>query len=263
MADPAIQYNDGVAYEESIGKWSQAAGLAFLQWLEPSSNQRWIDVGCGNGAFTELIVEQCDPFSIVGIDPSDAQLAYARNRLQSHSRVELRSGNAESLGTSPASFDTAVMALVIFFVPNPQAAVAEMRRVVRPGGTVAAYAWDMMNHGFPFDQMQAAMQELGIPPTYPPQAPISRVEALATLWSGAGLENVQTNTFRVSRTYRDFEELWRASSITSSVAPRFKALQPEQAASLRQAMISRHAVAQGGSITCEAQVTAVQGLVPS
>jgi ubiquinone/menaquinone biosynthesis C-methylase UbiE len=109
---------------------------------------RWIDVGCGNGAFTELLVERCAPAEVVGIDPSEAQLAYARTRPAAR-MAEFRRGNAMALPFSADRFNAAVMALVIFFVPDPAKGVAEMVRVVGPGGTVAAYVWDIVGSGFP------------------------------------------------------------------------------------------------------------------
>src|SRR2546421_3784265 len=75
-----IRFDDGAAYERYMGKWSQLAGETFLDWLAPKSNLRWLDVGCGNGAFTEMLVERCAPAIVQGIDPSEAQLAYARTR---------------------------------------------------------------------------------------------------------------------------------------------------------------------------------------
>ena len=82
-----ITFDDGAAYERYMGKWSQLAGETFLDWLAPKPGLRWLDVGCGNGAFTEMLVERCAPVSVEGIDPSEAQLAYAAReaRCASHS----------------------------------------------------------------------------------------------------------------------------------------------------------------------------------
>src|ERR1044071_2918110 len=115
-----------------MGKWSQLAGDAFLDWLAPKSGLRWLDVGCGNGAFTEMIVERCAPASVWGIDPSEGQLAYARTRPAARV-AQVRQGDGMALPFGEDEFDVAVMPLVIFFVPEPAKGVAEMARVVGPG----------------------------------------------------------------------------------------------------------------------------------
>lgn len=80
MAGNAIRFEDGAQYEESMGIWSRLAGDKFIDWLAPQSGLRWIDIGCGNGAFTELLVDRCSPAEVQGIDPSEGQLAFARMR---------------------------------------------------------------------------------------------------------------------------------------------------------------------------------------
>jgi len=143
MAGQQIRFDDGAAYERMMGTWSRLAGNIFLDWLAPRPGLRWIDIGCGSGAFTELLVERCAPTEVQGIDPSEAQLAFARARPAAR-LAQFRRGDATALPFPDGRFDGAVMALVIFFVPEPAKGVAEMVRVVRPGGTVATYAWDMV-----------------------------------------------------------------------------------------------------------------------
>src|SRR5262249_8952406 len=150
MVEQQIRYEDGAAYERYMGTWSRLAGEVFLDWLVPRPGLRWIEVGSGTGAFTELIIERCAPGEVQGIDPSEAQLAFARARTATR-MAQFRHGDAHKLPFSEHLFDAAVMALVIFFVPDPAQGVAEMVRVVRPGGTVATYAWDLLGGGFPLE----------------------------------------------------------------------------------------------------------------
>ena len=194
-----------------MGKWSQLAGDTFLEWLAPRSGLRWLDVGCGNGAFTEMLVKQCAPVSVEGIDPSEGQLAYARARPASRV-AQFRQGDAVALPFPDDTFDAAVMPLVIFFVPDPVTGVAEMARVVRSGGTVAAYAWDMLGGGFPYDALQAEMRGLGVAVLLPPSPGASRLDALRDLWTGVGLEEVETREITVQRTFADFDDSGRPSS---------------------------------------------------
>ena len=140
MQSEPIHFSDGAAYEDFMGRWSQLVGDSFLRWLDPSPGWRWVDVGCGNGAFTQMLVERCAPAAVQGIDSSKEQIAYARERAgRGSARFDI--GDAMALPYADASFDAAVMALVIFFVRDPALSVAEMARVVRPGGSVSAYSW--------------------------------------------------------------------------------------------------------------------------
>src|SRR6516225_992274 len=150
MAETQIRFDDGAAYERMMGNWSRRAGNIFLDWLAAPPGLKWIDVGCGNGAFTELIVERWAPVEVQGIDPSEGQLAFAQKRPAARVATFSR-GDAMSLSFPADTFDAATMALVIYFTPEPIKGVVEMARVVRPGGTVAAYAWDMLGGGFPLE----------------------------------------------------------------------------------------------------------------
>src|SRR5882672_2679905 len=98
-----IRFNDGAAYERYMGRWSQLAGERFLAWLAPPVGLRWLDVGCGNGAFTEMLAERCAPASAHGIDPFEAQLAYARTRPALRS-AHFRQGDAMALPYADNSF---------------------------------------------------------------------------------------------------------------------------------------------------------------
>jgi len=96
MPDPQIRFDDGAAYEEFMGKWSRLAGATFLDWLAPPAGWRWADIGCGNGAFTEMIVQRHAPASVSGIDPSPEQLEFARHRLAGSPLLEhLQPGGGE------------------------------------------------------------------------------------------------------------------------------------------------------------------------
>lgn len=261
MSKQEIRYTDGAAYERSIGKWSQLAEEFFLNWLALSPNLSWIDVGCGNGSFAELLLNRCAPSGITGVDRAEAQLAHARSRPAGRI-AQFCHGDAMALTFPDDAFDVAVMAFVIYFVPDPAKGVAEMVRVVKPEGVVAACAWDMMNGGFPFNAIQVEMRELGIPPTFAPTSEASRIETMRELWTAAGLSAVETYQFTVNRTYDDFDELWAASSMTASVAPKFAAMPPADVEVLKARMQARSPADASGRIRCSARVNAVKGQVP-
>jgi SAM-dependent methyltransferase len=258
----SIRFNDGAAYERYMGKWSRLAGEAFLDWLAPEPGLRWLDVGCGNGAFTEMIVDRCAPISVQGIDPSEEQLAFARTRLAS-GVAQFRQGDAMAQPFPDGSFDAAVMPLVIFFVPDPARGVAEMARVVCPGGLVAAYAWDMSGGGgFPYEALQAEMRGMGVAVPVPPSPGASRIEALRDLWRGAGLEAVETREIAVQRTFADFDDYWATVLLGPSVGPPLAAMASEETALLKERMRARLPADAAGRITYGARANAIKGRVP-
>lgn len=262
MAECQIRFDDGAAYERFMGNWSRRAGIIFLDWLAAPSGLKWLDVGCGNGAFTELLVERCAPAAVQGIDPSEGQLAFARTRPAARV-AEFSRGDAMALPFSADTFDAATMALVIFFVPDPAKGVAEMVRVVRPGGIVAAYAWDMLGGGFPLEPIRIEMRAMGITPLSPPSAAASQIGTLHELWTGAGLDAVETRQIKVQRTFSDFEDFWTTSLLGSSLGPTVAAMAHADVELLKMRVHTRLPADAAGQITYGAFANAVKGRVPS
>ena len=260
MEQQQIRFDDGAVYEEFMGAWSRVAGGAFLQWLAPAPGLRWADVGCGNGAFTELLVQRCAPLEVQGIDPSQGQLAYARTRLPG-APVQWRQGDAMALPYGDAAFGAAVMALVIFFVPEPAKGVAEMARVVEPGGSVSAYAWDILGGGFPFAALQQEMAALGSPPVWPPSVAAADLDAMQSLWAGAGLEEIETRVIEVERTFADFASFWKIAQGGPGIAARVAAMEPAGVKVLQQRVRARLNASGEGPITYAARAHAVKGRV--
>jgi SAM-dependent methyltransferase len=261
MAELQIRYDDGAAYERYMGHWSRPAGEAFFDWLAPAPGLRWIDIGCGNGAVTELLVERCAPAEVQGIDPSEAQIVFARGR-PAMRLAEFRQGDAMALPFAEDTFDAALMALVIFFVPEPAQGVAEMVRVVRPGGPIATYAWDMLGGGFPYEPIWAEMRARGLAPLMPPRADASRMEALRELWTGAGLDAVETREITVQRTFADFEDFWSTGLLAATIRPMVAAMAPGDVEAMKQGVRARLAPDAAGPITYSARANAIKGRAP-
>lgn len=259
MPDKVV-FEDGASYEREMGTWSRLAGDVFLDWLRPAPGLRWIDIGCGNGAFTELIVQRCAPTNVHGIDPSEPQIAYARTRPAGR-LAEFQCGDAMNLPFAAATFDAAVMALVIFFVPEPSGAVEEMVRVVAPGGTVAAYAWDLPGGGSPLAPINIEIKAMGMNPSMPPHAEVSPIGALRDLWVGAGLAAVETQEIVVQRTFSDFDDFW-TTCMNSSIGRRIIRLPAADIAKLKGAVRKRLPPDTSGQITYSARANAVKGRVP-
>jgi ubiquinone/menaquinone biosynthesis C-methylase UbiE len=260
MPEQTIRFDDGAAYERMMGVWSRFAGEIFLDWLAPPPGLRWIDVGCGSGAFTELLVERCTPAQVQGIDPSEGQLAFARARPAAR-LAEFRTGDAMALPFPAGTFDAAVMALVLVFVPEPAKGIAEMVRVVRPGGIVATYMWDMLGGGFPLDPMLDEMRAMGLAPPRPPRMEASRMDAMRELWTAAGLEAVETREIVVQRTYASFDEFWEINAKSPSMSGIIAAMTPGDLETLKSQVRARLPEDAAGRITYSARAHAVRGQV--
>lgn len=260
MTHLPIRFDDGAAYERFMGVWSRQAGEAFLDWLAPAPGLHWLDVGCGNGAFTELIAARCAPAAIDGLDPSTAQLDFARGR-PGLGNARFHPGDAMALPLPDASVDVAVMPLVLFFVPEPARGVAEMARVVRPGGLVTAYSWDMTGGGFPYAVMQQAMRDLGHVVLTPPSMEASRMDVLTALWAEAGLVDVATRAITVQRTWSGFDDYWSTVLGGPSIGATLATLSAAQVATLMDTVRARLPVAADGSITCRGTANAIRGRV--
>jgi ubiquinone/menaquinone biosynthesis C-methylase UbiE len=262
MTENQIRFEDGAGYERMMGVWSRLAGEVFLDWVAPRSGLRWVDIGCGNGAFTELLVDRCAPAEVQGIDPSEAQLSFARTR-HTAGIARFQQGDAMALPFADRSFDAAVMALVIFFVPEPAKGVAEMKRVVKPGGTISAYAWDILEEGgFPMGPMQAELLAMGRKPMLPPSAEVSRMDALRKVWVSAGLADVETREITVARTFADFEDFWSSVRIAMSMAQAVRELSPAELEVFKARVQARLPADAAGRITFTSRANAVKGRVP-
>ena len=259
MAEQQFRFDDGAAYERHMGTWSRLAGEIFLDWLAPKRGLRWVDIGCGNGAFSELIVNRCAPAEVQGVDPSEGQLAFARTRPAAR-LAKFQHGDAMTLPFPDASFDIAVMALVIFFVPDPQKGLAEMARVVQSGGTIAAYAWDLFGGGFPLEPIGAELRAINITPFLPPSPDASRTENLRALWTNAGATDIDMRVIKVERTFASFEEFW-SIAMTSNVRMVIEKMPASDAERLKSRVRERLPPDSAGRITFGAHANAIKGRV--
>lgn len=260
MANTQIRFEDGATYERYMGIWSQLVGAKFLDWLAPKTGLNWLDVGCGNGAFTEMVVERHQPSMITGVDPSAAQIAFARQRLANYP-AELHEADAMALPLADKSVHAAVMPLVIFFVPEPAKGVAEMARVVAPGGSVSAYAWDMFGGGFPYFSLQQALIDAGISVPRPPSVEASQLTVMHELWLQAGLTKVETAVIKVRRNFVDFADYWETVTGAPSVGPQIRAMTSNEQQTVQAQLRASLPIAADGQISIEAHANAIKGVV--
>ena len=260
MSTKKITFDDGAAYERMMGVWSQLLGKQFIDWLHPAGGLRWIDVGCGSGAFTSQIAELCSPSEVVGIDPSDAQIKFAQNRPVAKP-VNFQTGDAMALPFEADTFDAATMALVLFFVPNPMLGVSEMKRVVREGGSVSAYVWDIFGDGLPIKMIHRELRNYGIDYPLPLSAEVSKMENLEKLWAEAGLKSIESKQINVERSFVDFEEFWNVTTPSPAVSVVFDDLEPDLVMEIRSSVKKELQPDASGKIICEAHANAIKGIV--
>jgi len=196
----------GKAYDRFMGRYSGPLAAAFVDALGIEPGLRVLDVGCGPGALTGELVRRLGPNGVHAVDPSESFVAACRER---NPGVDVVLGRAEELPHPDAAFDAALAQLVLHFVTNPEAAAAEMRRVVRPGGLVAASVWDFGEGMTMLREFWSASRELDPnAPAESEQRRFGRDGAIAELFAGAGLEDGRSGALDVSAAYESFDDFW-------------------------------------------------------
>jgi ubiquinone/menaquinone biosynthesis C-methylase UbiE len=260
MAARVIRFEDGASYERLMGTWSRLAAPLFIRWVDPPPGLRWIDVGCGNGAFTSMLCAHCAPAAVTGVDPSPGQLAYARSRPDTP-RATFLEGDAMALPVADASFGAAAMALSLFFVPDAPRGVAELARALKAGGLAAAYNWDIPGGGVPMAPLAGEMRDMGFPTPLPPSVDTSRAERMSELWEDAGFEGVQTTRIEVQRSFDSFEHWWEVTLLgTAGVVVREQP--PEVQSELKERLRRKMPADAQGRITWKSWANAVKGRKP-
>ena len=260
MSDAGQMFSDGKVYERMMGRWSKLAGRIFLDWLAAPKGLHWIEVGCGNGAFTEELIAHCAPHAVDAIDPSEGQLAFARAR-PGAKLAHFRQADAQALPFADKSFDAAAMALVISFVPDPAKAVAEMARVVRPGGLIATYMWDVAGGGLPLAPLGRALKAMGKDYARLSDHAAQR-ETMQTLWQEAGLQAVETRVIRITVNFANFDDYCESNLVTIGPAGQVMAkMTPAEMEQLKTRLRADLPSAPDGSIVYESFANAVKGVV--
>jgi SAM-dependent methyltransferase len=261
VAETAIAFNHAAAYEAFMGPWSSAIGKEFLDWLGPPKGARWLDIGCGSGVFTALVLDSCAPASVDAVDPAAEQIDYARAQSISH-RDNFHLADALALPFGDGMFDNVASALVMNFIPDRHRALCEMRRVCRRGGVVAGYVWDSASDLVASWPLTRAMRKMG---KEPPRVPgFASSAALQDVFEQAGLDDIAVRPIEVTVTFPDFETYWRTH--TPTFTPHGKVIAELSNAdrfTLINLVRAELPVNHDASVAYEARAIAIKSLVPS
>jgi ubiquinone/menaquinone biosynthesis C-methylase UbiE len=220
------------AYDAFMGRYSRllAPQLADLAGVEPG--QRVLDVGCGPGALTTVLVERIGAENVSAVDPSEQFVAAARER---HPGVDVQRASAEELPFADDTFDAAIAQLVVHFMADPVRGLSEMARVTRAGGVVAACVWDHAGEQTPLAPFWAAVRDFDHDAADESGLAGGREGHLAELFEQAGLREIEETVLPVQIEHTDFEEWWEPFTLGVGPAGSYlKTLEPAQQAELRE-----------------------------
>jgi SAM-dependent methyltransferase len=257
------------AYEAYMGRWSRPVAREFVRWLEVPARRRWLDVGCGTGALTEVVVEIGEARSVVGVDPSAGFVQHALARSFETAEVQFLQGDALALPVGSVDFDVVVSGLVLNFVPEPGRMIAEMVRAARPGGTIGLYVWDMSSGGMEliarfWEVATAVDPAAAVPEEVRRFKELCAPEPLAALLTDAGLSEVIGRPIDIPMVFRDFDDYWTPFLGGQGPAGGYLASRSAtQQEAIREELRTRLAPGPDDSIHLKARAWAVRGTKPA
>ncbi|MFG1911544.1 class I SAM-dependent methyltransferase [Kribbella sp. NPDC048928] len=251
------EWSSGGIYESYVGRWSRLVAPEFTGWLDRPAGQRWLDVGCGTGALTSTILRTADPASVLGVDPSEGFVQYARQAVDDpRAGFEVRS--AAELPDGP--YDVIVAGLVLNFIPDRVEALRRMREI---GTTVAVYVWDyaggMQLMRYFFDAM-ADLRPQDRDHDEGRRFPFCTAEGLEGLFREAGFEDVRTREIVVPTVFESFDDYWQPFLGGQGVAPAYlRSLDAADQEAMRDAVRERLPIGADGAIRLTARAWAAAG----
>ena len=259
------RWTSGAHYDQWMGRWSQLLAREFLEWLSVPAGLRWIDVCCGSGVITEMIVECSAPASIVGVDVSPEQINFARQH-RAPAGVRFETADAMALPFADASFDVAVCGLGLNYIPSPAEGLKEFCRVTRRGGTVAVYVWDYV-HGARFlrefwdvaiaiDGEAAAFDQAR-------RFPMCSQAGLRELFEKANLEDLTLQALDVVTRFSSFDDYWQPLLSGQGSAPNYLATRDKKTqAAIRERLRAVLPIDAEGAIELPARAWAIRARQP-
>ena len=249
---------DGDAYELYVGRWSRLVARDFLRWVGAGPRLRWLDVGCGTGALSAAILAECDPLEVVGVDRSEAHVAWTSAHVHDD---RARFAVADAADLPAVTVDVVVSGLVLNFLPDAGAALRAMRERA-PAGTVAAYVWDYAGRmdlmRYFWDAAGSLDPDSGLDEAL--RFPICHPDRLRGLWEDAGFADVAVQAIDVPTVFRDFDDYWAPFLGGQGPAPEYAmSLDEERRQQLRERLRATVPVAEDGTVRLIARALAVRG----
>ena len=252
----------GDSYDLYMGRWSRQVAPRFLDWLGAREGGDWL--GCGTGALSAEVLARYNPASLLAIDASDGFITRARANVPD-ARATFRVGDALALPADSASRDAIVSALVVNFVPDRVKALAEMKRVARPGATIGFYVWDYPGGGMELmnrfwraaTALDARAQDLAEDKRFPFCTP----DGLTALAKQAGLAAADCVPIEAPTVFKDFDDYWRPFTLGAGPAPGYCVSLPADARErLRARLDAELPRAADGTIPLKARAWAVKAI---
>lgn len=257
-------FANAIGYEQLMGRWSVRLAPLFADFAQVRDGGTILDVGCGTGALARTVAKLTPSSRIVGVDPAKSFVDYARTQ-SDDPRITYEYGDAVDLPFSTASFDQTLSLLVMMFIPQPEKAAAEMRRVTRTGGTVSACTWDRdgLELGSIFWEEAVRLDPDAEARSQRPKHS-NREGQLSALWRSAGLQNVEETVIEMQMPFSSFNDFWEPH--LKGVAPQgayVATLPPDRLEALREGLRKRLLGGRpDGTFSLRAKALAVRGKVP-
>lgn len=264
MQNKNDSWSSGTAYDQFMGRWSVLIAEKFLDWLSVSPGGSWLDLGCGTGSLTKLILQTSEPKEIFAIDSSSEFISHAQQTI-TNPIVQFQVGLAQALELESKSVDAVVSAIMLNFVPYPETAIAEMMRVTKTDGTIGIFLWDyaggmeMLRYfwdaAVELDNSANAFDE-GI------RFPLCREGRLASLVREVGMQQVEATSIEVKTTFQNFDDYWNPFLGNVGPAPSYTmSLSQADRKKLENRLRTALPIDHSGSIPLTAKAWAVKGTV--